>query len=207
LLCGANAFFPVQKYIGQRFCFHIATNTSDESLRAARFWEDFAHDPDLVRTYFVLSDAADLLREAVLCYDAKAYMATCMCVRASMEATLHAARRTRNLNAPQLHGPKSADVSLSNTQWQWLIRWATRNGLVDRDLKGRVNRARSLGNLGAHLAQRKARAYREQRKVIRRHPTFQMWSIKLWPAKGDAANSLHTCRDLLLRIATQRWPE
>ena len=161
----------------------------------------------MVRSYFVLSDAANLLREAVLCYDVKAYMATCMCVRASMEAALHAARRTRNLNAPQLHGPKSAQVSLSDTKWRQLMRWATNNGLVDRSLKGRVNRARNLGNLGAHLAQKKARAYREQMAVMQRNPNIQAWGVKLWPSKGDAANSLHTCRDLILRIATERWRE
>jgi hypothetical protein len=87
------------------------------------------------------------------------------------------------------------------------MRWATNNGLVDRSLKGRVNRARNLGNLGAHLAQKKARAYREQMAVMQRNPNIQAWGVKLWPSKGDAANSLHTCRDLILRIATERWRE
>lgn len=175
-------------------------------MRAARLWEDFAGDPAIIRTYFVLGDACDLYREALRCYQAKAHMATCMCARASMEAALHAARRTRNLNAPRLHGPKSAHVSLSNTQWWWLVRWANRSGLLDRNLSGRVNRARNLGNLGAHLAQKKARAYREQRNAIWLRRNIQLWSIELWPTRGDAANSLHTCRDLILRIATQRWP-
>jgi hypothetical protein len=87
------------------------------------------------------------------------------------------------------------------------MQWATNSGLVDRNLKGRVNRARNLGNLGAHLAQKKARAYREQMATIRRNPNIQAWGIKLWPSRGDAANSLYTCRDLILKIATQRWPE
>ena len=160
----------------------------------------------MIRTYFILSDGANLLREAVLCYEAKAYMATCICVRSSMEAALHEARTTRSLNAPNIHGPKSAQVDLSDTQWRRLIRWATNNELIDRSLRGRVNRARNLGNLGAHLAQRKARAYREQMNAIRRNPNIQAWAIKLWPSRGDAANSLNSCRDLILRVATQRWP-
>jgi hypothetical protein len=161
----------------------------------------------MVRTYLVLSDAANLLREAVLCYDAKAYMATCICVRASMEAALHSARRTRNLNAPELHGPKSAEVNLSDTKWRRVLRWSTGEKLLDRNLEGRVKRARRWSDLGAHLAQRKARAYRQQRNLIRMRPALRPWSIELWPKRGDAANSLNTCRDLLLRIARQRWPE
>jgi len=176
-------------------------------LRAAKLWEDFARDPTIVRTYFVLGDACDLYREALRCYDAKAHMATCMCVRSSMEACLHAARRTRNLNAPQLHGPKTAQVNLTDTQWKRLLRWAANIALLDRNLKGRVKRARRWCDLGAHLAQRKARAYRQQRKAIRMRPELEPWSIELWPKRGDASNSLSTCRDLILQIATDRWRE
>jgi hypothetical protein len=124
-----------------------------------------------------------------------------------MEAALHAAKRTRNLNAPQVHGPKSAQVSLSDTKWKWLLHWASNTGLLDKNLEGRVRRARKLGDLGAHLAQRKARAYKQQMKVIQRRPGIHPWSIKLWPTRGDASNSLFTCRDLILRIASQRWKE
>lgn len=170
-----------------------------------QMWTEFVTNPGIVRTYFVLGDACNLYREALLCYDAKAYMAACMCVRASMEACLHSARRTRNLNAPDLHGPKSAQVSLRNSEWNWLVRWARRDELLDASLNGRVNKARNLGNLGAHLAQRKAQAYRQQIRALRRHTTLQAWGVKISPMKGDAANSLHTCRDLILRIATQRW--
>lgn len=139
-------------------------------MRTAKLWDSFIQDSQILRTYFVLSDAINLYREALLCYDAKAHMATCMCVRSSMEAALHAARRTRNLNAPQVHRPKSAQVSLSDTKWKRLLHWASNTGLLDKNLEGRVRRARKLGDLGAHLAQRKARAYIQQMKVIRRRP-------------------------------------
>lgn len=173
-------------------------------MRAARIWQNFASDPAIMRTHFVLGDACDLYREGLKCYEAKAYMAACICVRSSMEACLHAARRTRKVNAPQLHGPKTAQVNLGDTQWQRLLRWAANVGLLDNSLRGRVKRARKWGDLGAHLAQRKARAYRSQRKTLRMRPGLQPWSIELWP-RGDAANSLNIGRDLILRIATRRW--
>jgi hypothetical protein len=176
-------------------------------LPSAKLWNSFIRDPQIVQTYFVLSDAVNLYREALLCYDARAHMAACICARSSMEAALHAARRTRNLNAPQVHGPKSARVNLRDTKWIGLLRWASTIGLLDKNLKGRVKRARKLGDLGAHLAQRRARAHKQQMKIIEKRPELQPWSIEIWPTRGDALNSLFTCRDLIHRIAAQRWEQ
>lgn len=58
---------------------------------------------------------------------------------------------TTELNAKDPHSPKSAEVELCNTRWNELVNSARDRGLTDEKLQERVQKARELGNLGAHI--------------------------------------------------------
>lgn len=158
-------------------------------------WHSVTANGNVVSKWFILAKAVDLFGEATRCFYAHAHLACSLCARASMETLLHIAKTTTEIN----ERAASHDLVL-DTKWSENFRWAQENGFVDETFARRIENARDHGNLGAHLAQRIDRAYYEQAHAIR-----QLEPIQLWVSDEEAWSDLVTCRDLILKIATERW--
>jgi hypothetical protein len=164
-------------------------------LAYSELWFSLTTNKNVVDKWFVLSKAADLFGEAIRYFYGHANLACCICARASMETLLHTARTTSTI------GERSASHELvKNTDWSKNFKWVRTSDLIDEALAKRIEVAREHGNLGAHLAQRIDRVYYEQAHAIR-----TLEPVQLWVTDEEAWSDLVTCRDLILRIATQRW--
>jgi hypothetical protein len=114
-----------------------------------------------------------------------------------METLLHTAKTT-----PTITDRSASHELVKNTVWKENLEWAMTNHLIDEVFAKRIDAARAHGNLGAHLAQRIDRAYYEQA-----HSTRMLEPVQLWVSDEEAWSDLVTCRDLIIRIATQRWKQ
>jgi hypothetical protein len=164
-------------------------------LAYSELWFSLTTNKNVVDKWFVLSKASDLFGEAIRCFYAHANLACCICARASMETLLHTAKTT-----PTISDCSASHELVKNTEWSENFEWAKRSRLIDENFAKRIEIARQHGNLGAHLAQRMDRAYYEQAHAIR-----TLEPVQLWVTDEEAWNDLVTCRDLIIRIATQRW--
>mgnify|MGYP001101278536 CR=1 FL=1 len=158
------------------------------ALASSELWRALIYSEDIKNKYFIIGPAVNLFGEAIRCYDAQAYLASCICVRAAMESALHIAKTMRRLD--------DFNLLVSNTKWQELKKWAREKCLLNSSLIKRVEKARKLGSFGAHLMQYRDRAYGQ---IGRKRP------IPLWVNAEDALVSLVTCKDLIQRIASRRW--
>lgn len=161
-------------------------------MNASALWHGFIRNEQLKSRFYVLDAAVDLFGEAVKCYKAEVYLACCICVRSAIEAALHVAKTRTHV------APGAAIVDLEDTHWNQLKKWAREEGILDKVLETRVDEARRLGNLGAHLAQRIDRAHQDS-------TPDKPFEIQIWVSPQEAWGSLVTGRDLILRIAHQRW--
>jgi predicted DNA-binding ribbon-helix-helix protein len=162
------------------------------NLNISELWNEFIRNEHIKSRFYVLDAAVDLFGEAVKCYRAEAYLACCICVRSAIEAALHIAKTRTHV------APRAAIINLEDTHWDQLKKWARDEGVLDKALETRVDEARRLGNLGAHLAQRIDRAHQDL-------TPDKPFEIQIWVSPKEAWGSLVTGKDLILQIAGQRW--
>jgi hypothetical protein len=157
-------------------------------LSSTGIWQKFVSNSDYQPKRSVLFPAEILWAEATKCYDASANLACCICARGAIEAALHQAK-TRTAA-----GSGGSVAFLEDTGWGELRTWAKGNGLIDPTFEKRIDNARDMGNLGAHLGQKIDQAY------------MSGGTPKLDVTPREAYNALETCAEMIGRIAKQRWP-
>lgn len=83
-----------------------------------------------------------------------------------------------------------------STRRKELLAWARKQIWYDSALDEQIEKTLARGDLGAHLAQRIDRALQE---AGAKQP------VQLWVSRDEAWESILTCRDLIERIAANRW--
>ena len=92
-------------------------------------------------------EAATLFLEAASCCTNHEYLATAILGRAAVESALYRARITRfESGSPVIN--EAVEELLPDVKFPWflLLRWAVRNGILDRELASLAARIRELGN-------------------------------------------------------------
>jgi hypothetical protein len=138
----------------------------------------------VIEKWIIAGQAVDLFGEAVKAFYAHAFMACCICIRASIEAALHLAKTGNQV------AQGTAKINFEDSQWSRLKEWARSKGMLDGELENRIDVARRHGNLAAHLAQQVDRS-------LRASPSEP---AQLWVSDEEAWHDLVTCRDLILRL-------
>ena len=94
-----------------------------------------------------LREAATLFLEAASCCTNQEYLATAISGRAAVESALFHARITKfESGSPVIN--EAVEELLPDVRFPWflLLRWAVRNGILDRELASLAARIRELGN-------------------------------------------------------------
>jgi hypothetical protein len=157
-------------------------------LGTVELWHSLTTNKNVIDNWIIVGQAVDLFGEAVKAFYAHAFLASCICTRASIEAVLHLAK-TRDVVTQG-----RAKINFEDTEWRELKDWALRENLLDSELSDRIDSVRKHGNLGAHLAQQ-----------VDRSLLFHVSEpAQLWVSDQEAWDDLITCRDLILRIASKK---
>jgi len=136
-----------------------------------KYWKSFVEQID-DRYWIIFGRCFDIFREAVLCYQAEAYLAACIMCRSSIEAMLHLAKTITKFGYGvvdrHLYGSQK-DNYPSFTQ---LKEWTKREHLLD-GLESKVDDIQNDGDFGAHLAQKTDQRF----SII---PENKGTSIQIW---------------------------
>lgn len=159
-------------------------------MDSEELWQKFIGSEAIRSKYYILGSAVDLFNEALRCFNdqTQTYLASCICARAAIEAVLHRAMTTEHLQDFNPLDP--------STRRKELLAWARKQIWYDSALDEQIEKTLARGDLGAHLAQRIDRALQE---AGAKQP------VQLWVSRDEAWESILTCRDLIERIAANRW--
>jgi hypothetical protein len=155
--------------------------------------------------YGLIWPSVELYREALRCFDAEAYHATCVMCRAAMEAVLYIAK-TRDVHQIQL------DPSRRLAQ---LIEWASEEGLLE-GLEDKAKTIRDKGDLGAHLAQVHDKRYKKAREELETEIKKAGGELGLlipvlakpvspWVKKEEARRIILDTCSIILQVTRKKW--
>lgn len=115
-------------------------------------WNNLVSSYAYLKTHTVLTEAIDLFRESLSCYQNGAYKATSIMCRSSTECAVYLAVTRRNF---KYHKPwqiihKSDSVSIKDDKWETLVKKGKEIGILDKDIIKILKQIRARGNFIAH---------------------------------------------------------
>lgn len=119
-------------------------------------WNKLVSSDAYLKTHLILTEAIDLFRESLSCYQNGAYKATSIMCRSSTEWAVYLAVTKRNF---KYHKPwktihKSNSIPIKDDKWETLVKKGKEIEILDKNIIKILNQIRARGNFIAHYGSR-----------------------------------------------------
>lgn len=126
-------------------------------------WRKLIASDAYLKTHLIFTEAIDLYREALSCYQNGAYMATSLMCRSSTECAVYLAVSRKNFKyfKPWQTIHKSDTIIMKKDDWKILVKKGKEYGILNKRIIQILNQIRDRGNFIAHYGSRKDKTLRK----------------------------------------------